>query len=195
MQCLMKLNKVLKKYREYLFKRKTIKEKLKQVNERIEKVKKQLDNDETAIIILKEYLSEVTEEVVTLFEQTISAGLKRIFNEEYEFKLKIETGKRGGKCEFLIHTDEYEDFLPLAYTQGTLLNQIISVLCRIIIVSLDPKLHKTIILDEPLNGMSDEKVNVVTELLVDVCKDFGLQMIMVTHHRQMADYADKVFIL
>ena len=57
------------------------------------------------------------------------------------------------------------------------------------------KLHKTIILDEPLNGMSDEKVNVVTELLVDVCKDFGLQMIMVTHHRQMADYADKVFIL
>jgi len=156
---------------------------------KIEGIKKQMDLDDLAILILKDYLDVVTKEVVELFESTVTAGLKRIFDDSYEFKLDIISQKTKKVCNFLIHTSEYKGFLDLSYTQGTCLKQVISVIIRTIMVSLDPTVPDVISLDEPFSGGDDARMPAIAEFLSEITEKFKIQLIMVTHKTIFESYA------
>jgi ABC-type transporter Mla maintaining outer membrane lipid asymmetry ATPase subunit MlaF len=66
---------------------------------------------------------------------------------------------------------------------------------RIILVSLDKRLHKTIILDEPFSGAEDERIPKIAEFISTMSKRLNIQIVMVTQSELFESGADKVITI
>lgn len=186
---------LLEKFKTHKIKRKSYIDEKNKLDIKLKDKENRLLECETAILILKDYLGVATDEVVHLFEETVTSGLKRIFNEEYDFKIRIDQHKNKKGCTFLVHTDEYDGYIDIDNSQGTCLEQVVSMICRVIMVSLDPEVHKTIILDEPFSGAAVDKIDKIVEFMYEISENFGIQLIVISHMQEFVDYADKVITL
>lgn len=195
MDFLKHLNELKVQYTEQKTRKTLVKENKKKTGERILELKNKTIDADLAVIIIKEYMTTVTDEVTQLFENTITSGLQEIFDDSYVFSIKVHSQKNRNTCQFMILTSEYEEPIDMEFTQGTCLKQMVSVLCRMIIVCLDSRLCKTIILDEPFSGVDEERMPTIAEFLKKVIKEFKLQMIIVTHDSDLEMIADNVINL
>lgn len=159
------------------------------------KSKQIVKSSEVAVQVLKEYLGIVTVEVIALFEKTITAGLQEIFDPSYQFSVVVASHKNKNIAEFMIKTSEYNDPIEISMSQGTMLKQVVSVMCRIVIVCLDKNLAKVLFLDEAFSGSEKERLPSVAEFLKKTIDDFGIQVVLITHESIFEEYADKVINL
>jgi DNA repair exonuclease SbcCD ATPase subunit len=161
---------------------------------RIELIDDRREKCDTAVIILKDFLGTVTKEVIELFENTVTAGLQEIFNETYQFKMEIETQRNRKICRYMIKHSGCKNFVEIN-SQGSALKEVISVIIRVILVSLDTTVANVLVLDEPFGGAENSRKESIAEFLQKVCKEFNVQIIMVTHSEIFEDYADTVTVL
>jgi len=186
------LNELKEHYNRFIGKRDAIGDEVDKKRGKLNILAEENQNTELAIFLLKEYLNISTGDVIKLFEKTVTSGLQEIFGDEYEFSIEVVSHQNNNVCNFLLKTDEYEEPIEITQTQGTCLKEIVSVICRIIIVCLSKDCHKTIILDEPFSGAESERTDAIAEFLQRVIKDFGIQVILITHNEIYESYADKV---
>ena len=128
-------------------------------------------------------------------KDTVTAGLQELFNDEYQFKMNIDRSGDNTVCSFQVATDECSYFQDVRMTQGKSLQEIIACLLRIIICKLDKNMPDVVILDEPFSGSRDFRQEVAAEFLKKVCKNFDMQVIMVTQNHNLKEYADNVIDL
>jgi len=146
---------------------------------------------EKAILFLDFLIENNHNNIVELFEKTISIGLKDVFNEAYDFKFLFS--KRGTKivCDFGLKTDEYDSYLPLKMCQGKSVQDIISLIMKLVYIKIDKNIPDIIVMDEPLSGLSIEKQVIIGKYLDEVLGKFDVQKILVTHSERIAARADK----
>lgn len=147
-------------------------------------------------MLLLDHLAQNTEgKVVELFQSTISAALKDIFDESYDFR--FEFGKRGNSatCEYQVKSTEFTRWNDIVMTRGKSVAQVIALVMRIILVKIDKDSPDVVIFDEPLDGLSSDRKEVAGKFIRELCKEFGIQIIMVSNSIEISDYADKKVIL
>jgi DNA repair ATPase RecN len=164
------------------------------INRELKKVdnnEREIDIIDKSIIVLQCILDTSRENAIQLFEKTITTALKEVFDETYEFRLFFSKRGNASACDFLIKTGEYNEFLPIRMTQGQLLRQIVSTVLRLVFISLLSG-RKLVGLDESFSGIAPDKESIVGELVMDICKKFKIQAVMVTHKETLANYADRI---
>ena len=162
----------------------------------IDKVKKkyldlvrQRDMIEKSVFVLQLLTESRQKSVVALFQNTVTAALQEVFDEDYSFELSYGKRNNVSTVDFMIHTGEYEGHLPILMTQGNAVRQVVGTVLRIIFISVLEG-RKFAVLDESLGGVEIERESRVGDFLRTVCERFGMQLLLVTHKRGIFDSAD-----
>ena len=157
----------------------------------IENCQTVIEDTGNAVCIL-EYIIELrNRNILKLFEHTISAGLKDIFDDSYEFRFKF--GKRGNllTCDYQLKNSQFCYWHDIRHSHGRSVKEIIAVILRIVLVKLDKNLRDIIILDEPLGGLEESREIPAAKFLAEIAEKFALQLIIVTQSARFAAYAHK----
>jgi len=111
----------------------------------------------------------------------VSRCLQAVFGEDcYEFKIKFE--KLRGKTEArLVFVRDDHELSPTDAAGGGVLDLASMALRLAALVLARPRRRKLLLLDEPFKHLSSNYRPMVKTMLETLCKDLGLQIIMVTH--------------
>ncbi len=153
------------------------------------KVSKKLRLDLKNSALVLEYLIDKNYgTIIELFEDTVTAGLQELFNDEYEFLLNADRSGDHMNCEFQVATDECPYYQDLRMNYGKSVQEIIACLLRILICYLDKGMPNVVLLDEPLSGSRGFRQDMAQQFLNKISKEFRIQIIMVTQNQDaMAD--------
>jgi DNA repair exonuclease SbcCD ATPase subunit len=163
------------------------------VEERINKKDKELLEK---CMKLLNYVSKMNQEkVVNLFEYTISSGLKDLFDGSYDFRFLQKSRGNNSACDFELKSSVFPGWSDLVMAHGKSVQDIVSVILRIVLVKLDKHSRRLIILDEPLSGLESSRMDDASTFLHGICERFNIQLIMVTHSKELQSSANKVIKL
>ena len=109
-----------------------------------------------------------------------------------EFEIEFVTRRNRAECDILF-VEEGARQHPLDSSGGGAKN-IASFALRVSYWTLK-KNRPTLILDEPFRDVSPDRQDRVSEMLSDVCKRLGIQIIMVSHADEINIAADKTFVV
>ena len=129
--------------------------------------------------------------IMTLLQNTVTSALLDIFGEGHAFHLDFNKKGKTIVCKFRLESPRYGGDTPLEMSHGTAIRSVIAVVLRIVLVSLMDCIN-LVILDEPFEGIQHEKETVAGEFLNRICKEFDVQVVMVTHREAIYNEADKV---
>lgn len=151
-----------------------------------------ISTHEDAIVLVEYLIDKKYDNVVHLFENTITSALQELWDPQYEFTLDI--GRRGDNIavEFKLMTGEYEVPKLIQMTQGASVKQIVGTIMRIVLVKLDKKLPNFLILDESLSGLSTIMQSKAGRFFNKLGKDFEMQLIWITQSESFAKHSDTI---
>jgi DNA repair exonuclease SbcCD ATPase subunit len=168
---------------------------LKRNQKKVNHLKVQQDDYQKAILVMGWLAEKNYDRVITMFDKTVSAGLKDLFTDDYEFKFTKGTRGDSTTADFEIGTAEYGGFIDISMTQGRALKEIVACIMRIVIVHLDKDIPKVLLLDEPFGGLETGKHRQAGEFIKNVLQSFRIQTIVVTQSKEFAESADKLIDL
>ena len=82
----------------------------------------------------------------------------------------------------------------IADAHGGGLVNIVSVIYQILVLSLvKPRQRRVLFLDEPFRNVSEEYLEATAEFVRQLNEKLGIQIVLITHRKQLADIADKAY--
>lgn len=179
------------KLAELTGKRKEIKGRIKENESELKLLDKDKSEIEKCIQLLTFISNQNQDKVIGLFQHTIAAGLKDLFNDSYDFKFDMKTRGNSSSCDYLIKTDNCNNWMDIKMCQGRSIQEIIGTILRIMLVKLQKDNRKIVILDEPTGGIESERQELMSKFLSEICVKFGIQLIIVTHSVELTEFATK----
>lgn len=159
----------------------------------IENLKKKRENLDKARIFLIKSAEYQREQIKTEFENIVSQALQYIFNEEIYFEIDIKEVRGRAEAEFFIKSvrNGVITRTGIETSRGDGVADIVGLALDIAkIECANPKNLGPLILDEPAKQVSQEHIENIGTFLKEISDAFGRQIIMVTHNRKLADFAD-----
>lgn len=144
---------------------------------------------ELATVLIQKVAKETQEQLQFHIEDIVQLAIEACFPEEYQFKLEFES--KRGRTEariFLLKNGIETD--PMESNGGGLVD-IISFGLRIAAWSLS-RGAKLIVLDEPFKFLDKDRKPLAMGILKQLSSRLKLQIIDVTHDKEMVDISDKV---
>ena len=142
-----------------------------------------------------EQAQQITQQIAQTIQQqahnkiagVVSRCLETVFDGEdvYGFKIHFERKRRKTEAKLILTKNEHEINNPLDADSGGVLDVAAFALRLASLILAKPKLRRIIILDEPFKFVSDDYLQNVKLLLEGLAKDFKVQLIMVTHIKQL----------
>lgn len=134
--------------------------------------------------VLQLISKSVQEQTHKRLAEVVSSCLRTVFDNPYEFKIEFERkrGKTEAKLRFVRGTLEVD---PLTASGGGMVD-VASFALRVSCLMMHrPKLSKVVVLDEAFKFVSATYRDNVRAMLEGLSKDLGLQIIQVTHIREL----------
>lgn len=147
-------------------------------------------------LILQEACKKARELSADWFAMISTNGVKTILGDNLE--VKIILGDKNGvpTSDFVVHAtyDDYETITDPTEEDGGGVADIVS-LTNFLTMNIVNKDYNAapLILDEPTKFVSAGHADDVGSFLSKISKEFGKQIIMVTHAQETKEYADKIF--
>lgn len=151
-----------------------------------------ITNHEKALTILQELESTWR----GVYEEALAAlgtkGLSAIWQKDIQVVLESSV-KRGVANLDIVLVKEGQK-VRIKGGSGGSIAQILTVILRILITtSSRPALRPLLALDEPFSQVAEEHRPALGQLLKELTSRLGLQLLFVSHERELADYADVVY--
>lgn len=130
-------------------------------------------------------------------EELVTRGLQSIFDDTLSFHILQTVRGKTANVEFVVRTD-FEDSVvdtSVLDSRGGGLAATIGFLLRVVVMLLKggSRDENILILDETFAMVSAEYLPAVGEFLREIVDNTGIQIIMVTHQQEFAEYADRVY--
>ena len=146
---------------------------------------------EQAQVLLQTVAAETQNQLKLQLEAIVNTGLETCFPETYSAHVDF-INKRGKiECDIYLHDGDGNRVDPLEDNGGGLAD-IVSFSLRMASWTIGHT-DNVIILDEPFKFLSEELRPLAGELLQHLSKKLKLQLIFVTHDKEMVEIADRVF--
>jgi len=114
----------------------------------------------------------------------VSECLELVFEEPYIFHIRFE--KKRGKTEAkLVFEKNGQEVDPMSASGGGVVDVAAFALRVSCLILAKPKLRKILIMDEPFRFVSEEYRENVRLVMDKLSTEFGIQMILVTHMREL----------
>lgn len=160
--------------------------------DRINKSKQQLDDEEKAQGVLLALEEAWRKDFERNVEEIISDGISLVFGEPLEFRLNTSIKAGASAIDFEIETADGST--PVMNAEGGSLVEVISFLLRVLIIlAYKPALRKVLVADEMFGGVSEENTPTLAALLRKIVDETGIQIILATHNKALAELADIVY--
>lgn len=129
-----------------------------------------------------------------MVEELVSSAIQSVFqNEDYKFIVDFVLQNNRPQINLMVQQGNKEPYIPKDEQGGGLMD-IISFSLRVIMWSLqNHRTRNVLVLDEPFRwtGNYTEQVG---NMMKEISKKLGIQIIMVTHDERLMDIADKNWI-
>jgi|TARA_R100001530_G_C4284307_1_gene146394 DNA repair ATPase RecN len=159
--------------------------KLVQLKERKEHIAK-------ATIILQDVAKQTQKELEYHLGSLVTLALNAVFPDPPEFVVKFELRRGQTECDLLFR-EEGEEYKPIEGSGGGPMD-VASFALRVAFWSLNRN-SPVLVLDEPMRNLSPDLHEKAGEMIKDVSKKLGLQIIMVSHSETINFKADKIFVV
>ena len=107
------------------------------------------------------------------------------FDEDYGFHIRFDKKRGRTEAVLILTKNGHEIENPLDYDSGAVCEMAGFALRLSCLILAKPSLRKLIIMDEPFKSMSAEYWENTRLLLEGLSRDFGIQIIMVTHNPKL----------
>lgn len=138
-------------------------------------------------------------------ENLVTAGLTAIFGEggeQLSFHLVESTQRNATHIEFVVRTTKPDGEVietDVMSARGGGVAAVIGLLLRVVLILLTRQtgqpVSETIVLDETLAHLSEDRLEAAAAFLRTLVDSTGLQVIMVTHQNELTENADVVYRL
>jgi DNA repair exonuclease SbcCD ATPase subunit len=158
----------------------------------IKKNKRALRNHEQAREVIREAGLKTQESLSFHISEITSLALEAVFDEPYTLEVDFVQRRNKTECDLFFLRDG-ERVNPMDASGGGAVD-VAAFALRIASWSMShPRNRNTIILDEPLKNLDEERIEKGSNMLKEVSEKLGIQFIIVTHEKALTSYADKVF--
>jgi len=125
------------------------------------------------------------------FAELATEALKFIFQrEDLRFIVNLDVKGNLPVASFLVEVDGHA--IDPRNALGGSVYEIVGVCLRLICLEVF-KIEGPLVLDEPLRSVDDTNLSSALEFILQYCRSTGRQLFIVTHNRQIANSADKLF--
>jgi len=164
----------------------------KENNIKKETLKKDIVDHAKARELLLGVLLNIQDDFSKKVEALVTKAIKIVFfYRDFEFKLLFEEKRNNIECRPVIMEDGIE-YTPKDDLGGSILD-IIGFALRVVLITLEePKKRLFIALDEPFRWLGDLRLR-AGQMVAEICKGLGLQMLFVTHDKDLVSIADTVY--
>lgn len=150
----------------------------------LEKAEKRETHTRQAQDILQHLAQAVQQEAHSRISKVVSNCLEAVFDDPYQFHIDFDR-KRGKTDARLRFTRRGLEVDPMTASGGGMIDVAAFALRVACLVLHRPKLSPVVILDEPFKFVSEHYRDNVRSMLEQLSEDMGLQIIMVTHIREL----------
>jgi DNA repair exonuclease SbcCD ATPase subunit len=130
-------------------------------------------------------------------ESLVTRGLQTIFDDSLSFHILQTVRAKQANVEFIVRSTLSDTVVdtPILEARGGGLVATIGFLLRVVVMLLrdGQRTENVLVLDEAFAHVSDEYVPGVAQFLREIVDKTGIQVFMVTHQAEFAEYADKVY--
>lgn len=183
----MDLKKTRKRINKKLSQVSLIFKQLKEEKQNLKEAQLHLINTEEAQTITQHVAEGVQQQAHARISKVVSSCLETVFDGEERYGFKIRFERKRGKTDavLILIKDGHEVDDPMEADSGGALDVASFALRLSSIVLSKPRLRKFIAMDEPFKFVSPIYRNNVKLMLEGLAKDFGFQLIMVTHIKEI----------
>lgn len=154
--------------------------------------KRLLTRYEQAREIIREVGLATQKQLEVHISDVTSLALETVFDDPYELEVEFVQRRNKTECD-LFFSRKGKRVDPLS-SSGYGAVDVASLALRIAAWSMQsPRMRNTIILDEPLRFLSEDKQERASQMIKQLSERLGIQFIIVTHNATLAGYADKIF--
>lgn len=137
------------------------------------------------------------------FEQRIADlitnGLQQVFEEDMEFSIEEKVQGDISVLDFKLTQRRPDGSVLVTDIMGAKGGGVVSIvgfLLRVIVIlSIRPAIHPVLFVDESFAHLSKDYVPRAAELLAELARETGIQIVMITHEPEFARVADKVYVV
>jgi len=173
-------------------KRNLLNEKLKKSTEEKTYLEQYKIDLETAQVFLQKVAQDTQVQLRFHIKDIVQLSLDAIFPGEFEFDIEFEI-KRGKTEARLVFKVEGEEINPIDADGGGAVD-IAAMALRVSVWALG-KTRPTICLDEPFHFFDNTLQQAGAEILKELSEQLGIQFLIVTHRPEIAEIADKSFMV
>jgi len=129
---------------------------------------------------------QIQQRAHTQIAGVVSRCLETVFDDDdYGFKIRFDKKRGRTEAVLILTKDGHEVEDPLNGDSGAVCEMAAFALRLSCLVLAKPRLRKLIVMDEPFKSMSAEYWQNTRLMLEQLSKDFGVQIIMVTHNPKL----------
>lgn len=170
-----------------------IQKSIKIIESECENIRREISISEKSQAIIIAVSKATQEELQYRIEEPVTLALAAVYNEDpYKLKAAFEiTGRGNTECNLEFERNGNSN-KPLDSSGGGPID-VASFALRIGSWSLSqPRTRPLLVLDEPFRWVSRNKMPLAGQMLKEISKELGLQVIMVTHISELIECADRV---
>ena len=121
-----------------------------------------------------------------MFESLVTQALQAIFGEEYSFELESRFFRNQPEMEMFVLENGVR-YSPKDEKGGAIID-VISFSARIVSWAIqEPKSQNILLLDEPFRCLHKDVLPFLARLMQDICDQLNLQIICITHEKELAN--------
>lgn len=185
------IDNILVKIQESAGKKKLLQKQLQTNKEKKSELEKRIQAIELAQSLIQTVAGETQNQLKDQIEDIVNTGLDLLFPETYIFKMDFISARGKTECDIYLQNYDGCRVDPLQDNGGGLAD-IVSFSLRLACWTISSS-DNLIVLDEPFKFLSMDLRPLAGELLQTLSHKLNLQIIMVTHDKEMIDIADNLF--
>lgn len=126
------------------------------------------------------------------FSGVVTQGMETIFQDQnLSFRVEVEEKRGKVSVKFVTMEGDHEGDPLKAFGGGVAAIQ--SLILRLMVLKRQ-NLAPYLFMDESLAALSEEYVPVAAVFLKELCKRFGVNLLLITHNKAFQEYADHAYV-
>ena len=160
---------------------------------RLDELTSKVEMIENVQVFLQKIAKQTQERLSLQIEDIINSALDAVFPNEYTFRLEFTTSRNKTEAQLLFYDQRTGKEVDPMNASGGGVVDLTAFALRIACYVLENNTDNVIILDEPFRFISRDLQERAGKILKTLSNKLGIQIIMVTHIKELIDCADKVF--
>jgi len=120
------------------------------------------------------------------FEQVVGAALKRVFGEDYEFKVVLESKRNATWAKFAILSDDMREPQDPLFARGGSTVDVCAIALRLVYMEVEGR-PGFLLMDEPGQNISEKHLEATAEMIEQLHRMTGRQLLVITHHKKFKE--------